>query len=79
MKVLIELNPYTALAILSFCREYINDETKGDYRFKAINEAVDEYEAEVCCKISSDQIRDAVAENEVNRLIGKWPTQTPNG
>lgn len=72
-KVTIELTPYDALAILKFCREFVNDDTKGDRRFKAIQDAVDEYENEIYKKLSIEQLDDAIAENEVNFLIGKWP------
>jgi len=72
-KVIIELEPYNSIAILSFLREYINDETEGDYRFKAIQDAVDEYEQQIYKNVSEKQLEDAIAENEVNKLIGKWP------
>jgi hypothetical protein len=35
-KVIIELEPYNALAILRFCREFVTEEEKEDYRFRAI-------------------------------------------
>ena len=73
-KVKITLTPYTALAILSFCREYVNDEVKGDLKFKAIYDSVAEYESEVYKKLSLDQLEDASVENSVNKLTGKWPT-----
>lgn len=73
-KVLIELSPYNALAILAFCREYINDETEGDYRVKAIQDAVKEYENEIYKKVGMPQLDDAIAENQVNKVIGKCPT-----
>ena len=69
----IELTPYDALAILKFCREFVNDGTKNDYRFKAIQDAIDEYEKEIYKKLSNEQLDDAIFENEVNRLIGKFP------
>jgi NH3-dependent NAD+ synthetase len=72
-KVKLELTPYNAMAILKFCREFINDETKCDYRYKAIQDAVDEYEQQIYDKVSEEQLDDAIAENEVNHLIGKWP------
>ena len=72
-KVIIELEPYNSIAILSFLREYINDESEGDYRFKAIQDAVDEYEQQIYKNVSEKQLEDAIAENEVNKLIGKWP------
>ena len=72
-KVKLELSPYNATAILKFCREYINDDVKDDYRFKAICDAVNEFEKEIY-KMSLDQLDDAIQENEVNKIIGKWQT-----
>jgi hypothetical protein len=72
-KVKLELTPYNALAIIKFCREFINEDNKDDYRFKAIHEAVDEYEKEIYKNVSIEQLDDAIAENKVNHLIGKWP------
>ncbi|MES2287666.1 MAG: hypothetical protein V4547_18365 [Bacteroidota bacterium] len=70
-KVKLELNPYTALAMLAFVREYINDDTKYDDRFKAIQDAAEEYELELAKKITNEQMADASMENKVNFLIGK--------
>ena len=55
-KVIIELEPYNSIAILSFLREFINDETEGDYRFKAIHDAVDEYEQQIYKNVSEKQL-----------------------
>ena len=74
MNVNIELSPYNALAILCFCHEFLEDQAKDDYRFKAIFDAVHEYEQQIYKKVTEKQLQDAIAENEVNRLIGKWPT-----
>lgn len=71
--VTIELTPYNALGILKFCREFINDDNKDDYRFKAIHDAVAEFEEQIYKNVSINQLEDAIAENEVNYLIGKWP------
>lgn len=73
-KVKIELTTYNSLAILKFCREYINDSTQGDIKFQSINDAIDEYEKQIYDNISRDQLDDALQENQVNKLIGKWPT-----
>lgn len=72
-KINIELTPYNAVAILSFLREYFNEETEGDYQFKAMQDATAQYEQEIYAKLSPDLLDDAMQENEVNRLIGKWP------
>lgn len=72
MKIKIELSPYNAAAIYGFMREFINEENADEYRFKAIHEAVDEFEKELN-KITSDQLEDLIAENQINQLIGKSP------
>lgn len=68
----IKLRPHDALVILSFLREFINDDVKYDPQFTAIRGAVDAYEKEVY-KMSHAQLDDAIAEVEVNKLIGKCP------
>ena len=73
MKVKLELRPYTALTILSFCREYINDENINDSRLTAIHESVKEYEDEIYKKISPQELEDAILENRVNDLTGRHP------
>jgi lipoate-protein ligase A len=72
-KVNLELRPYTALAIVKFCREFINDENKRDKRFAAIHESVQEYEDEVYKKISMNQLEDAILECMVNDLTERHP------
>jgi hypothetical protein len=71
--VKIELTPYNAISILAFLREYINDDVKHEPQFKAISEAVDEYEKSIYRNMNMCQIVDAAAENQVNQLIGKSP------
>ena len=73
MKVKLELRPYTALTILSFCREYINDENINNSSLAAIHESVKEYEDEVYKKISTEELEDAILENRVNGLTGRHP------
>ncbi|MBP7400482.1 MAG: hypothetical protein KA954_12900 [Chitinophagales bacterium] len=73
LKVSIELTPYNALSILAFCREWINEDTKGWEKFKAINEAVDAYESEIYLKVNNDHLDDAEAENLLNELFGRCP------
>jgi len=73
-KLKIELEPYNALAIVSFLREFVNEENANDYRFKAIHDAVAAYESQVYDRLTNEQLDDALRENEVNKLINKWPT-----
>ncbi|REE01125.1 hypothetical protein [Marinoscillum furvescens] len=74
-KVGIELKPYNALSILSFCREFINDDTCDEYRFQAIKEAVDELEMQLGRHLTDEQWDEINAENQVNQLIGKSPAR----
>lgn len=78
MKAKIELTPYDALAIYSFLREYINESTQDDQEFTAINNAVNAYEKEINDKITYEQLTDALAENEVNKLLKKCPSNSPS-
>lgn len=73
MKVKIELTPYQALSILSFLREFINEENEEVHEFKAIHECVTAFENQVYQKVTDEMIEDAIAENEVNILIKKVP------
>ena len=73
MKVKIQLTPYNALSIFSFLREFINNENSDEPEFKAIHEAVNQYENEIVKNITEDHIDDFNAENKVNQLIGKSP------
>lgn len=72
-KVPIELRPYTAITILGFLREFVNDDLVGDYMFQALREAVDEYEQQVSRALTDEQLEEIRAENQVNQLIGKSP------
>ena len=69
----IEMTPYNIVSILSFCREFINDETCSDYQFQAIKEAVDELEIQLCRNLTDEHLEEVRAENMVNQLIGKSP------
>jgi hypothetical protein len=72
-KVQIELRPYTAIAVLSFLREYINQGNRDMPMLQAIHESVEEYEKQVCQSITQDQIEDARLENDVNFLTKRQP------
>lgn len=77
-KVKIELTPYNSMTIMSFLREFVNDDTKDDYQLKAIHQAVNQYEEELHKNITNEQIEDCRAENQVNQLIGKSPLSKSN-
>ena len=72
-KVPIEMKPYNAIAVLSFCREFINDDTCDEYRFQAIKEAVDELQEQLVIRLTDEQWEEIKAEDQVNKLIGKSP------
>lgn len=72
-KVKIELTPYNAMHILSFCREFINENTPEQYIFKAIKEAVDEMESELAKSLTDEHWQEITAESAINELIGKVP------
>ena len=73
MKVPIALRPYNAMVILSFCREFINDDTCDEYKFQAIKEAVDELEIQLGRHLTEEDWEEIRAESQVNQLIGKSP------
>ncbi len=72
-KIHISLTPYAALNILSFLREYINDDLVDDPNFQTIRENVDEFEREVANKVTSADVGAATHELVIDRLIGKVP------
>ena len=72
-KVPIELNPYNAISILAFCREFVNDDLADDYKFKAIREAVDELELQLTRNLTDENWEEIHTENKINQLIGKSP------
>ena len=72
-KIRIEITPYNAISILSFCREFINEDTPNKYHFQAIKEAVDELELQLGRILTDEHFEEIRAENELNKLIGKIP------
>lgn len=72
-KIRIEITPYNAISILSFCREFINEDTPNEYHFQAIKEAVDELELQLGRILTDEHFEEIRAEDEVNKIIGKIP------
>lgn len=72
-KVRIELRPYDALEILSFLREYINEDNKNIPQLAAIHETVDAYEKEIYDKVNLEMLENAKLENEVNKICNRQP------
>lgn len=72
-KIRIEITPYNAISILSFCREFINEDTPNKYHFQAIKEAVDELELQLGRILTDEHFEEIRAEDELNKLIGKIP------
>lgn len=71
-KVQLALSPYCALTICSFLAEFREDFDK-DKELIGLKTAFEEFFKEVALKTSQDQIKDAIAEVEVNILLGKSP------
>ncbi len=74
-KVKIELEPYNAITILSFCREFVSEESCREYKLKAILEAVNELQTELAKRLTEEDWEEIHATNEVNQLIGKSPVR----
>jgi len=72
-KITIKLTPHNAICILSFLCEFFTDENKDVPEFAAIHEALHEYETQIVNNINHEQIDDAIAEAEVNKLLGRVP------
>lgn len=74
-KITIKLTPHNAICILSFLCGFFTDENKDVPEFAAIHEALEEYASQVVNNITHEQIDDAIAEAEVNKLLGKVPNR----
>ena len=72
-KVKIELRPYDALQILTFLREFINEENKNLKEFAAIHESVNAYESQVYDNCTEEMVRGAELELSVNTLTQRVP------
>ena len=72
-KVNLELEPYNAMTILSFLREYVTNDSCKDYRLKALLESADELEAELAKMLTEEHWEEIQLTNQVNQLIGKSP------
>ena len=75
MKIKIELTPYNALTLLSFIREFVNEENEDEYQFKAIHQAADQLEQEIADAMTEEHWEEVDRENQINQLIGKSPTK----
>lgn len=70
-KVTMQLEPYNALTILCFLREF-----KYDHRaMQSLGDAVDRYEQEIEKQITSEHLDDAYITREINQVIGREPTE----
>ena len=77
-KVTLNLTPYTCLSIYSFLDEFIG-EFENDPQLQSIQKCFAEYKSQMLKNMSPQQIEDAVAENEVNFLLGRTPKKRRNG
>lgn len=72
-KIHLELTPYTALAILSFCSALVTPEHANIPHLSGILNAVQEYADEVQNKITHAHIDDANSQKLLNQLLNKQP------
>jgi len=72
-KVPIEMKPYNAITVLSFCREFITADSCDEYKSMAIKEAVEELEMQLARNLTDEQWEEIKAENRVKKMIGKSP------
>lgn len=72
-KIIIELTPYTALAIHSFLSEF-EPEMNADKKWQSLKDAHEEFKNEFFKKASNEQIDDAIAEARVHELLERSPT-----
>ena len=68
-KIKIELRPYEALSIMCFLKEF----NYSHPQLQALSNSVDAFEKEIYLKVSSDHVKIAEAEREVDILLGKNP------
>ena len=70
-----ELEPYNAITILSFLREFVTNDSCKDYKLKALLESADELEQELGKRLTEEHWEDIISTNQVNQLIGKSPVR----
>ncbi|HEY4326125.1 MAG TPA: hypothetical protein VGN20_19200 [Mucilaginibacter sp.] len=71
-KIKIELSPHDAMLLASFHAEFAGD-LVGDNRFISLNVAINNYFEQVVKNMDDTKLDDAMAEIEVNILLGRSP------
>ena len=74
-KMKLELEPYNAITILSFLRDFVTKESCKDYRLKALLDSADELELELGKRLTEEHWEDIISTDQVNQLIGKSPVR----
>lgn len=72
-KIVVSISAYSAISVLSFCREFINDDLSDEYQFEAIKEAVKELEETVAMQLTDEHWEEIHQTSQLNQLIGKEP------
>ena len=73
MTITIELTPYEAAAIYAFLREWFNESNSDVNELQAMHSVVNSFENEMLKKWSYEVNNDAIAECEINFLLGRQP------
>lgn len=71
-KLRIYLTPYTAMCIYKFLSEF-ETEMENDPMLVSFKECYTEYSNEVLCKMTKEQLEDAVMQTRINQLLLRDP------
>ena len=77
-KIKIQLKPYDAMAILSFLREFLNEDNINEPELQAMHEAVLNYENEILNNTTEKHLQEVEIENIKNRAFGRCPDNYKN-
>ena len=70
--VIIELTPYQAMEIARFFGDFLNSPLGSESGLGPIKAAVNAYNKQLDINLTDEQFNDAVAEDKVNALLGKY-------
>lgn len=73
MQVNLNLDPYSAIILLAFLREFIDHDSCDERQFTAIRKAVDEYEAELNSNLNEELWAEIDFQNELQMVLGTVP------
>lgn len=73
MEIVIKIDAYQAITIISFLREFVNDDIPNDYKLQHIKECVDEFEQKCACQFMDEHFDYIHEMAEIDSMIGKTP------